>query len=163
MLNPRAFSNSRPDGFGVLEVAEPPVPGAPRRFVPLKRTELTGVVTGPLAALTLAQLFTPAEQPGVVIEALDRFPLPGDAAVTGVRVRFGDVEIHTVLKERAAAEADYREAKRTGRQAALVTRESPDVFTLAVAGIRRGRMLSSEPNTCNSPGRKGPAGRCASR
>ena len=140
MLNPRAFYNSRPDGFGVLEVAEvPPTPDAPRRFVPLMRTDLTGTVTGPLATLTLTQTFALAEPSGAVIEALYRFPLPGDAAVTGVRVRFGDVEIHTTLKEGEAAEAEYKEAKRTGRQAALVTRESPDVFTLALAGIRAGQ------------------------
>ncbi len=140
MLNPRAFFNSRPDGFGVLEVADPSSsPDAPRRFVPLKRTDLAGTVTGPLATLTLSQTFALAEPADAVIEALYRFPLPGDAAVTGVRVRFGDVEIHTTLKERERAEAEYKEAKRTGRQAALVIRESPDVFTLAVAGIRSGQ------------------------
>ena len=140
MLNPKTFYNSRPDGFGVLEVAgEPPTAGAPRQFIPLKRTDLTGTVTGPLAALTLAQTFSLPDQFNEVIEALYRFPLPGDAAVTGVRVRFGDVEISTTLKERDTAEADYTAAKKAGRQAALVTRESPDVFTLAVAGIRAGQ------------------------
>ncbi len=136
MFNSRTFYNSRPDGFGVLEV-----PGEPRRFVPLTRTELTGTVTGPLAALTLSQTFTLPDSSTDVIEALYRFPLPGDAAVTGVRVRFGDVEIQTALKEREAAEGEYKEAKRTGRQAALVTREAPDVFTLAVAGIRAGQAV----------------------
>lgn len=140
MLNPRAFYNSRPDGFGVLEVAgDAGTPGTPRSFVPLKRTDLAGTVTGPLATLTLTQTFALPDQSGAVVEALYRFPLPGDAAVTGVRVTFGDVEIHTSLKEREKAEAEYKEAKRTGRQAALVTRESPDVFTLAVAGIRAGQ------------------------
>ena len=109
------------------------------RFVPLKRTDLSGTVNGPLATLALTQTFSLAADSGTVIEALYRFPLPGDAAVTGVRVRFGAVEIHTTLTEREAAEADYKDAKRTGRQAALVTRESPDVFTLAVAGIRAGQ------------------------
>lgn len=137
MLNSRAFYNTRPDGFGVLEVAD--AGAGPRRFVPLARTELTGTVAGPLATLTLAQTFAPADGSGAVIEALYRFPLPGDAAVTGVRVQFGNVEIHTELKERERAEAEYNAAKRTGRQAALVTRESPDVFTLAVAGIRAGQ------------------------
>src|SRR5262249_47470388 len=70
-----------------------------------------------------------------VLEAVYRFPLPGDAAVTGVRVRFGAVEIQAELKERERAEQRYEEAKRQGRQAALLTRESPDVFTLQVAGI----------------------------
>lgn len=140
MLNSQLFYNSRPDGFGVLEVAGgPPAPGAARRFVPLKRTELTGSVTGPLAALALTQTFALPDHSNDVLEAVYRFPLPGDAAVTGVRVRFGGTEIQTTLKERGAAERDYTAAKQAGRQAALVTRESPDVFTLAVAGVRAGQ------------------------
>src|SRR5262249_15959858 len=142
MLNPRSFFNSRPDGFGVLEVAEEnPSPGAPRQFVPLKRTDLAGTVTGPLATLALTQTFALPGPADAVIEALYRFPLPGDAAVPGVRVRVGNVEMHTTRKEREAAEKEYQEAKRSGRQAALVTRESPDVFTLAVAGIRAGEEV----------------------
>lgn len=141
MLNPRAFSNSRPDGFGVLEVPGTSEP----RFVPLMRTDLSGEVVGPLAALTLAQSFAlPGAPTDPPIEALYRFPLPGDAAVTGVRVRFGDVEVKTTLKERETAEAEYDEAKQSGRQAALVTRESPDVFTLAVAGIKPGEDVTVE-------------------
>lgn len=135
MLNAREFFNSRPDGFSVLEITS----DCPdRRFVPLKRTNLVGTVAGPLASLTLSQTFALADAADAVVEALYRFPLPGDAAVTGVRVRFGAVEIQTALKERAVAEEEYQEAKRSGRQAALVTRESPDVFTLAVAGILSG-------------------------
>ncbi|HEY1191799.1 MAG TPA: VIT and VWA domain-containing protein [Gemmata sp.] len=142
MLNAQNFYNSRPDGFGVLEVTgEPPTAGAPRQFVPLKRTELTGTVTGPLAVLTLAQTFALPDQVPGAIEAVYRFPLPGDAAVTGVKVRFGSAEIQTELKEREKAEGDYNAAKKSGRQAALVTRESPDVFTLSVAGIRAGEEI----------------------
>lgn len=141
MLNPRIHYNSRADGFGVLEVAGDDAPGAPRRFVPLTRTELTGAVAGPLASLTLAQTFRLPDGSSDVIEARYRFPLPGDAAVTGVRVRLGAVEIHTTLKERERAEDEYASAKKSGRQAALVTRESPDVFTLAVAGVRAGEPV----------------------
>jgi Ca-activated chloride channel family protein len=148
MFNPNAYYNSRPDGFGVLEIAgddAPKAPKSPTRFSPLKRTDLTGVITGPLAALRLTQTFAIAatgdDRP---IEVLYRFPLPGDAAVTGVQVRFGDTEIRTTLKERATAEKDYDEARTEGRQAALVTRESPDVFTLAVNGVRPGQEVRVE-------------------
>lgn len=140
MLNPRAYLNSRPDGFGVLEV-----PGDPRRFVPLRRTDLAGGVAGPLATLRLTQTFALDGPPtGPPVEALYRFPLPGDAAVTGVRVRFGDTDIHTTLKERGQAETEYDAAKQSGRQAALLTRESPDVFTLAVSGIKPGQEVQVE-------------------
>jgi len=79
-----------------------------------------------------------------VIEALYRFPLPGDAAVTGVSVRFGDVEIQAVLEARAQAEKDYKQAKKDRRQAALVTQEAADVFTLRVAGIKPGQDVRVE-------------------
>ena len=148
MFQPHVCENSRPDGIGVLEIVPEQEPAdAPRRFVPLKHTELKGEVLGPLAGLRLIQAYGfTAEQGDKVVEALYRFPLPGDAAVTAVRVRFGAVEIRTQLKERDEAEADYKKAKHEGRQAALLTRESPDVFTLAVAGIRPGEDVAVE--TC---------------
>lgn len=143
MFNPRTFENSRPDGFPVLEIVDDrpgqhePGSEPQRRFVPLQRTELGGDVVGPVALLRLRQqfLFTSAQfaQP---IEAVYRFPLPGDAAVTGVQVRFGEVEIAAVLSERKAAEQEYQAARDEGRQAALLTREAPDVFTLQVAGLK---------------------------
>ena len=107
------------------------------RFVALRRTELRGEIVGPLASLTVLHTYGyNREACDQVLEALYRFPLPGDAAVTGVRVRFGEVEISTRLKPREKAEADYERALKEGRQAALLTRESPSVFTLRVAGIR---------------------------
>jgi Ca-activated chloride channel homolog len=158
VFNSKAFWNSRPDGIPVLEIVDQQGPSegpsssprgdsvapapdlgkeGPRLFVPLKRTELRGDVTGPLAALRLTQMYGYTRlQCNRVLEAVYRFPLPGDAAVTAVTVRFGDVEIQADLKERQQAEADYEEAKKQGQQAALATRESPDVFTLQVAGLK---------------------------
>jgi len=139
VFNRAAYENSRPGGIGVLEVANgaEPVEGQPRLFVPLKRTELGGEIAGPLASLQITQVYGYSkEQMDKVLEAVYRFPLPGDAAVTGVRVSFGDVEIKAELKERQEAEEEYEKAKEEGRQAALATRESPDVFTLQVSGIR---------------------------
>jgi Ca-activated chloride channel family protein len=132
------YENSRPGGVGLLQVAGEGQGGeGPRLFVPLKRSELHGEVAGPLAALRLVHVYGyTREQCDRVLEAVYRFPLPGDAAVMGVRVRFGEVEIVTQLKEREEAESEYREAVDQGKQATLLTRESPDVFTLQVAGIQ---------------------------
>jgi Ca-activated chloride channel family protein len=148
MFNPQFCENSRPDGIGILEIVpEPDSEKAPRQFVPLQRTELKGEITGPLAGLRLVQTFAlPPEAGTRVVEALYRFPLPGDAAVTAVRVRFGDVDIRAALKERGQAETEYQEARKEGRQAALVTRETPDVFTLRIAGIHSGQEIRVE--TC---------------
>ena len=138
MFNRSAYHNSRAGGVGVLEVVrsgEESQDG--QQVVPLQRTELRGEIVGPLACLTLVHTYGyTSAQCDRVLEALYRFPLPGDAAVTGVRVRFGEVEIATELKPREEAKAEYDEAVAAGKQAALLTRESPDVFTLRVAGIR---------------------------
>src|SRR4030042_4393132 len=139
MFNRAVYVNSRPDGIGVLEVANGAEAGKeqPRLFVPLKRTELRGDIAGPLAALHLTHVYGYSkEQMDKVLEAVYRFPLPGDAAVTGVTVTFGDVEIKAELKEREEAEEDYEKAKQEGRQAALATRESPEGFTLQVAVVQ---------------------------
>ena len=146
MFNPRAYENTRPDGIGVMEIK-----GAgggekdPRLFVPLKRSELRGEIRGPLAALELVQVYGyTRQQCDKVVEASYRFPLPGDAAVTRVRVRFGDAEIIAELKERQQAEAEYEQAKNDGKQAALATRESPDVFTLQVTGLQPDQDVTVE-------------------
>jgi Ca-activated chloride channel homolog len=132
MLNTTIFINTRGDGFSVLEIQGESLKG----FVPLRQSTLMGTVAGPLAELTLTQTFSFSKAAfDGAIEALYRFPLPGDAAVLGVTVRFGEVELVATLQERAEAEAEYNSARSEGRQAALVTRESPDVFTLQVAGI----------------------------
>ena len=138
MFDPKGFENSRPDGFSVLEVvSELSRLSSVRRFVPLKHTCVTGEIAGPLADLRLTQTFLyTSRECSDVLEALYRFPLPGDAAVIGVTVRFGDTTIHAELKERAQAEADYEAARQQGRQATLTTRESPDVFTLHVTGLK---------------------------
>ncbi|MCX6701261.1 MAG: VIT and VWA domain-containing protein, partial [Methanomicrobiales archaeon] len=134
IFNSKWFDNSRIDGFAVLEIAGNS--GAERMFVPLTRTHLNGRIDGPLADFTLSQTFRYSKEvyPST-IEALYRFPLPGDAAVLDVEVRFGNVVIHTTLKPRADAETDYNTAKKDEKAAVLVTRESPDVFTLKIAGI----------------------------
>lgn len=133
MFNRAAYWNSRPGGFGVLEVVGDE---AARQFVPLRRTAVGGEVAGPLAALRVTHTYGYSRaECDKVLEAVYRFPLPGDAAVTGVVVRFGEVEIRAELQEREQAEATYEEAKAQGQQAALATRESPDVFTLRVAGL----------------------------
>ncbi|HUV94373.1 MAG TPA: VIT domain-containing protein [Anaerolineae bacterium] len=147
MFNPRAYENSRPGGIGVLEVVDgrEAKEGRPRQFVPLRRTELRGEIAGPLASLDLTQVYGYSrEECQKVLEVLYRFPMPGDAAITGVRVRFGDVEIRADLKEREEATAAYEEARRLGRQAALATRESPDVFTLQIAGIQPDQDVAVE-------------------
>jgi len=134
IFNPCWYDNSRSDGVAVLEIIDKGE-RAPN-FVPLIRTTLEGQVAGPLVDFTLTHTFRYTKETNPhAIEALYRFPLPGDTAVTSVEVSFGKVTIHSLIKVRKEAEIDYKNAKKENKAAALVTRESPDVFTLRIAGI----------------------------
>ncbi len=142
MFNRAAYWNSRPDGVGVLEIADD---GEMRRFVPLRRTAVSGEIAGPLAALRVTHTYRYGRaECAQVLEAIYRFPLPGDAAVTGLVVRFGAVEIRAELQDRERAESTYAEAQGHGEQAALATRESPDVFTLRVTGLKPDEPITVE-------------------
>jgi len=135
MFNPMYVENAPQGGAAVLEVLGREHDRMP--FVPLQSVAVSGEVTGPVAGMQIVHVFSyTREQCSRVLEAAYRFPLPGDAAVTGVSVRFGDTEIQAVLEPRAQAEEDYEQAKRDRKQSALVTQEAPDVFTLRVAGIK---------------------------
>lgn len=143
MFNDAYVENAPEKGLATLQVL-----GDNARFmmfVPLQRVELSGELTGPVAGMQVVHVFGYSKQQcSRVIEAVYRFPLPGDAAVTGVSVRFGDVEIQAVLEPRAQAEQEYEQAKKERKQAALVTREGADVFTLRVAGIKPGQEVRVE-------------------
>ncbi len=150
MFNRNTYFNSRGDGHPVLEII-PPAPAEgeafsiPRLFVPLRHSHLTGTITGSLADLSLKQSFRfDSEENPSIVEAVYRFPLPGDGAVTGVKVCFGEVEISTTLKARQEADKEYAEARQSGKQAILLTRETPDVFSLAVHGIKPGETVEIE-------------------
>ncbi len=137
MFSRSTYENSPPGGVSVLEVLNDRARGELPGFVPLTRTELRGEVVGPLGDLRLVHTYRYTRQAcDKSLEAVYRFPLPGDSAVTGVSVRFGDVEITTELKERESAEREYESAREEGQQAALLTRESPDVFSLLVTGLQ---------------------------
>lgn len=136
-LNTVLYENSRPSGIGILEVVN--TEGEARLFVPLRKSHLSGEFQGPLGSLSLEQEFGfSKEELDRTIEAVYRFPLPGDAAVKKVTATIGDQVIETFLKERESAKEEYNQAFSEGRSGALLTRESADVFTLRITGISPG-------------------------
>jgi Ca-activated chloride channel family protein len=142
MLNPNLYANSLPAGIAALQVmpsstGRGTATGESSWFIPLRTTEISGALAGPLAELAITHRFlfarTQFDRP---VEAIYRFPLPGDAAVRRVTVHFGDTQLESVLQPREEATAQYEKARSQGEQAALTTRESPDVFTVRLAGLR---------------------------
>ena len=94
---------------------------------PVLGTDVHMVVTGMVARARVRQEFT---NPGSAwTEGIYVFPLPEDAAVDHLRMWIGERVVEGAIKEKAAAKAQYEEAKRAGQRASLVEQERPNIFT----------------------------------
>jgi len=105
-------------------------------FFPLKWTEVELEVTAGVVSGRVTQVFeNDTESP---LEAVYVFPLPARAAVTGMWLTVGDRTIRSVVKEREEAKKTYREARESGKKAALLEEERPNIFTASVANFLPG-------------------------
>ncbi|MCR4316673.1 MAG: VIT domain-containing protein [Planctomycetes bacterium] len=106
---------------------------------PLKHTEVTAKLSGPLAAVDVTQTFgNDFEFP---VEAVYVFPLPADAAVGEFIMTVGGRKVRGIIRERAEAERLYAEARARGLTASLLTQERPNIFTQNVANIPSGESV----------------------
>ncbi|TDC03155.1 VWA domain-containing protein [Nonomuraea longispora] len=119
-------------GFGALRTE--------RGNLPLESVDVAADISGLIAGVEVTQGFrNPFD---VTLEATYVFPLPDRAAVTGFRMEAGDRVVEGVLKERGQARADYDQALREGRRAAIAEEDRPDVFTIRVGNILPGERVS---------------------
>ncbi len=106
---------------------------------PLLATDVAIDVSGIVARARVTQRFVnPSHE---WREAVYVFPLPDDAAVDHLDVRIGTRRIVGVIRERGAARKVYEDAKQSGRKAALVDQERPNLFTTRVAAIGPGEAI----------------------
>ena len=122
-------------GSGALmaKVEEKQVP------MPLKHTDVHASVSGYIGAVEVTQQFL--NPYSSKIEAVYVFPLPHNAAVNEFIMTIGERRIRGIIRERQEAEQIYREAKRQGYVASLLTEERPNVFTQSVANIEPGKEI----------------------
>ena len=114
--------------------------GKPTQAFPLKHTDVSIQVSGPLARAQVTQQF---ENPySDKIEAVYTFPLPQNAAVDDMTLRVGDRVVKGTIKKREEARAIYEAAKRRGHVAGLLDQERPNIFTQSVANILPGEAIS---------------------
>ncbi len=107
---------------------------------PLKHTEVHAEITGLVAQVRVRQVFqNPYDR---AIEAIYIFPLPRMAAVDEMEIQVEDRTIRGVIKKREEARATYDEARRSGRTAALLDQERPNLFTQSVANILPGEEIT---------------------
>jgi Ca-activated chloride channel family protein len=105
----------------------------------LAHTDARAVVTGPVAHTVLRQEWT---NPNLVpLDATYIFPLPDNAAVTGLTMTIGSRRIEAAMRRREEARAVYEQARRAGQVAALLDQERPNVFAQQVANIMPGERI----------------------
>ena len=113
--------------------------GDPNQVCPLKHTDVQAEISGFLARVTVTQEFiNPTAQ---AIEAVYKFPLPGDAAVDGMEMRIGARMVKGAIKRREEAERMFDDARRRGQTAALLNQERPNIFTQSVTNIGPGERV----------------------
>lgn len=106
---------------------------------PLERTDVKASIAAGVASVEVTQIFTnPYDKP---IEAVYQFPLPHDAAVDDLSVRFGERIVRGVIKRRKEARKEYEEAKAAGKAASLLDQERPNVFTQSLANVLPGEKI----------------------
>ncbi len=114
--------------------------GKPTQAFPLKHTDVSIQVSGPLARAQVTQQF---ENPySDKIEAVYTFPLPQNAAVDDMTLTVGDRVVKGTIKKREEARAIYEATKRRGNVAGLLDQERPNIFTQSVANILPGEQIT---------------------
>ncbi len=113
---------------------------APREVpLPLEHTAVKARVDGYISTVDVQQQFSnPFDR---TIEAVYLFPLPEKAAVSEFVMTVGERKIRGILREKAEAEAIYREARSQGYRASLLVQHRPNVFEQKVANIEPGHSI----------------------
>ena len=107
--------------------------------LPLTHTAVHAQLVGYVGTVDVTQQFeNPFDEK---IEAVYLFPLPEKAAVSEFVMTIGERRIRGILRERAEAEAIYREARAQGYQASLLTQHRPNIFEQKVANIEPGNRI----------------------
>jgi len=107
--------------------------------LPLKHTEVKGQICGYIATVNVTQQFhNPYDEK---IEAVYVFPLPQNAAINEFIMTIGERRIRGIIRERKEAEEIYRQARKQGYVASLLTQERLNIFTQKVANIEPGKNI----------------------
>jgi len=100
---------------------------------PLKHTNVEAEISGFVARVHVTQTFyNPLDEK---IEAVYVFPLPHESAVDQMTMIIGQRSIVGLIKRRAEARQVYEYALKTGKTAALLEQERPNIFTQSVGNI----------------------------
>lgn len=120
------------------------VSGAPPGVdaLPLKSTRVEATVNGVIADVTVHQLYR--NEGATPLEARYVFPASTRAAVSGLRLRVGERVVDAEIREKQRARAEFADAKRAGKSAALLEQQRTNVFQMAIANVMPGDEIAVE-------------------
>ena len=112
-----------------------------------KSIPLTGVfadvkIVGKTAKIKIAQKFKNMDSSP--IEAVYKFPLPENSAVTGFCLILDNKILRSEIEERDKAFKTYDEALLNGNGAVLLDQERPNIFTMSVGNLNPGSQATIE-------------------
>ena len=108
--------------------------------LPLKSTRADVTISGVIADVVVTQVYrNEGEMP---IEARYVFPASSRAAVYALRLRVGDRVVDAQIREKQQARAEFAQARREGKSAALLEQQRPNVFTMAIANVMPGDEIA---------------------
>jgi Ca-activated chloride channel family protein len=110
--------------------------------LPLKSTRADVTVSGMIAEVRLTQVYR--NEGATPIEARYVFPASTRAAVHALRLRIGSRVIDAEVREKRKARAEYQQARREGRSAALLEQQRPNVFSMAIAHVMPGDEIVAD-------------------
>ena len=102
-------------------------------------TDADLVVSGPTIRARITQVFR--NPTSAWVEARYVYPLPDGGAVDTLKMIVGGRVIVGDIKERREARAVYEQARDSGRKAALVEQQRPNIFVNSVANIGPGETV----------------------
>ncbi|MEJ2602964.1 MAG: marine proteobacterial sortase target protein [Gammaproteobacteria bacterium] len=118
------------------------VDGDARRPAPHLSTAVEIEVSGLIARVGLTQRFR--NDGSEWTEGVYTFPLPAEAAVDTLRMRYGTTVVVGEVQEKQLAERRYREGRDAGHRSVLVDRQRPNLFTTRVANVGPGETVEIE-------------------
>lgn len=110
--------------------------------LPLKHTRAEVTISGVIAEVRITQVYrNEGAQP---LHARYVFPASTRAAVHALRMRIGGRVVDAEIREKRQAQAEFAQARREGKRAALLEQQRPNVFTMAIANVMPGDELAVE-------------------
>lgn len=123
--------------YFVVDNGEPGV-----ESLPLKHTRADVTVSGVIADVRVTQVYRNEGQ--VPIDARYVFPASTRAAVHALRLRVGTRVVDAEIREKRQARAEFAQARREGKSAALLEQQRQNVFTMAIANVMPGDEIAVE-------------------